>query len=129
MGLWSSLKQGISKFGSTIKRGIKQAAKFAYDHREGIGKAIGAGLDLASNLGVPGAGVASKVVKGLSKAVDNDFTKGIKEGGGFIDKNKKAIKENESNTSSQQSGGYSLSTRGSGGTREGKMFNSYRSFR
>ena len=70
MGLWNAIKS----VGNGIKRGVKQAGKWAWDHREGIGKVIGAGLDVASKLGVPGANVASKVVKGIS-----DFGKNLGE--------------------------------------------------
>ena len=122
MRLWNTIKSGVSKFGRWAGNKAKKFGNFLYDHREGIGIAIGAGLDIASNFGVPGANIASKVVKGFSKAVDNDFTKGIKEGSSLVDKNKKPIPQ-ESNNS------YSLNTKASGGTKEGRMFNSYRSFR
>ena len=123
MGLWTSLKN----FGSGIKRGIKQAGKWAWDHREGIGKAIGAGLDIASTLGVPGAGIASKVVKNVSNIGkqfgEDKFSKGLES---TLKKNKLKNDSDQSQQqpqqSSQPSGGYSLNTRGSGGTRESVLY-------
>ena len=117
----------MSNIGSGIKRGVKQAAKFAWDNRETIGKVVGAGLDAASTLGLPGANVASKIVHNISNVGkqlgEEQFSKGLDS----ILKNKKA-KEIAQKESSQSSG-YSLVTKGAGGTKEGKMFNSYRSFR
>lgn len=129
MGLWSSFKSKLSSVGNGIKNGVKQAAKWAWNNREGIGKVIGAGLDVASNLGLPGANIASKVVKGVSnvgKALGEDkFSKGID----TSMKKNKFNKPDENNNSQPSSGGYSLNTRASGGTKEGRMFNATRSFR
>lgn len=123
MCLWTSFKSKVSDIGSSIKRGIKQAGKWAWDHREGIGKAIGAGLDVASSLGVPGANIASKVVKGISnvgKALGEDkFSKGL-------DTTLKKKNKPEDNNSQPSLGGYSLNTRGSGGTKEGFRVNSWK---
>ena len=140
MGLWNAIKTGAKKFG-----------KFVWDHREGIGKAIGAGLDVASTLGVPGANIASKIVHGVgnvSKSLGDDkFSKGLASGsrskgesnGNDFDSLKAAYKKAKAERKNKQSesapisqpssGGYSVSTRNSGGTKEGAMFNSYRSFR
>ena len=121
MGLWSSFKSKVSDIGNSIKRGVKQAGKWAWEHREGIGKAIGAGLDVASTLGIPGANIASKVVKGVSnvsKALGDDkFSKGIDS---IVKKKDKPEVNN-----SQLSRGYSLNTRNSGGTKEGVRMNSW----
>ena len=129
MGLWTNFKSKLSSVGNGIKNGVKQAAKWTWNNREGIGKVIGAGLDIASNLGLPGAGVASKVVKGVSnvgKALGEDkFSKGIDT---TLKKNK-FNKPDVNNNSQPASRGYSLNTRASGGTREGQMFNATRSFR
>ena len=136
MGLWTSLKN----FGNGIKRGIKQAGKWAWDHREGIGKVIGAGLDVASTLGVPGAGLASKVVKNVSNIGkqfgEDKFSKGLES---TLKKNKlkndsQQPSQHEARAgggalSGQSYGGYSLNTRsptggtrGSGGTRESILY-------
>ena len=137
MGLWSTIKSGVKKFG-----------KFAYEHHEGIGKAIGAGLDVASTLGVPGAGIASQVVKGIanvSKAVGDDkFSNGIKstmkkkDKGTINDSDFESLKAkykqmkadrttNDTNSSSNNtqpttSAGYSLNVKGSGGTRHSRIY-------
>ena len=132
-GLLNSFKSKMNDIGSSIKRGAKQAAKFAWNNRETIGKAIGAGLNVASTLGVPGANVASKIVHNISNVGkqlgEEKFSKGLDS----ILKNKKAKeiaqKESSQSNNNSQSSGYSLVTKGAGGTREGRMFNSYRSFR
>ena len=113
----------ISNIGNGIKRGVKQAGKWTWDHREGIGKVIGAGLDVASSLGVPGANIASKVVKGVSnvgKALGEDkFSKGI-------DTTLKKKNKSEDNNYQPSSAGYSLSTRNNLGTKEGFRVNSWK---
>ena len=133
MGLWSSLKSGVSKFGKTIASGVKKAGKWAWDNREGIGKFIGAGLDMANTLGVPGTGIASKVVNRVAKTAkdfgDDKFSKG------FDLTKPKDKKLNFGGNDSQDLksggdlGGYSLNVKSSGGTRIGSIFNSYKSHR
>ena len=134
MGLWSTIKSGVKKFGkgisnigSAIKSGVKQGAKWAWDNREGIGKAIGAGLDVASTLGVPGAGIASQVVKGIanvSKAAGDDkFSNGLK---ATMKKDKGITNDNNSssnnNTQPTTSSGYSINVKGSGGTKHSRIY-------
>ena len=116
MGLKSGLKRfgGLVKnklksAGSAIKSGVKQGAKWAWNNREGIGKAIGVGLDVASSFGVPGAGVVSNVIKGAVKnsgAKDKFFT-GLSQ-------------------SSPATSGYSLNTKSNKGTKEGRRVNGWK---
>ena len=121
----SFIKNKATNIGSSIKSGVKQAGKWAWDHREGIGKVIGAGLDAASMLGVPGANIASKVVKGIanvSKAAGDDkFSKGLQATMKKKDKGNDNTNNTNSNTNTN-TGGYSLNVRGSGGTKEGRRF-------
>ena len=136
MGLWSRFKTGAQNFGSKIKSGIKQGAKWAWDHREGIGKVVGTGLDIAANLGVPGASAASKIVKTVSSIdrtlSDGKFAKGVES----INKKytnepsvKASIKVKPIQKSQEaSSNNYSINPRSNGGTRESRRYH-YESFR
>ena len=127
MGLWSSFKNKLSSIGSGVKQGVKKFGNYVWNNRERIGKAIGAGLDVASALGVPGAGIASQVVKGIatvSKAVGDDkFSNGIKST--MKKKDKGTTNDTNSSTNNTQpttSAGYSLNVKGSGGTRHSRIY-------
>ena len=118
MGLLTNLKQGIG----LIKNKVKKAGKWMYANRKGIGKAIGAGLDIASDFGVPYANVVNKAVKGIASKFDGEFANGIKSSS---NKKKPMIKQdsNESENSYQQSTpGYSLMPRKNFGTKESRSW-------
>lgn len=150
-GNW--VKRGAKSIGSGIARGAKAVGNYVYDHREGIGNIIGAGLDLAAAsgnkyltpIGVIGKGAAA-IAGNLYK--DNKFLKGINrstttiEDANEISKHhkaeklakakaviKKAEEEEKQNLFNQSNQGYSLNTKASGGTKESRAFNPYRSFR
>ena len=134
MGLWNR----IQSIGSGIKRGIKRGAKWAWDHRQGIGKVISTGLDVASTLGVPYADKINKVVKTISN-VDSTITdslnkesKKLKSKDNFEPIRSKynqlssERKSQDQSTTNSQPGAYSLSTKFSGGTKEGSRVNSWK---
>ena len=149
-GNW--IKQGAKSVGSGIAKGAKAVGKFAYDHREGIGNLIGAGLDAAAAsgnkyltpIGIGGKALAavlgnhykdSKFLRGVNREPStienaNEITK-LRKAEELANAKaviKKAEEEEKKNVFNQSNRGYSLQTKTSGGTKEARRFNSYRSY-
>ena len=145
MTLWNKIKN----VGNSIKRGVKQGARWAWNNREGIAKGISTVANVAGYFGVPYADkvtdVAHKFIdinKKATKAYNDSGLKGIlktqreAQAKGESDEPnvkiniKPKLKSVESKSSSTQSspGGYSVNPRANGGTPESRRYN-YESFR
>ena len=129
---------GLKKIGSSISQGVKKFGKYAWDHREGIGKGLATAADIAGYFGVPYADKASKAIRTITdiskKVGDDKLSKGLESSLFKKDKSKSPDKDKSksidktplNNNQNPSSNGYSLNTRVSGGTKEGIRVNSWK---